>query len=110
MGLGPGMISLAIMGAFAVTTLYMLSACKAAVRGEDYGGSDTCKKPLLVLKGNVYDMLRKMLGPGAAQAADILLALYAWGGGVTYMMILAKELKMVVMHVFAGASLRCEQS
>lgn len=84
-GLYLGVGCLVAMGFFAVATLYMLATCKAAVGARDYG-----------------NLLRAFLGPAAATGANVLLALYAWGGGVTYLMILGKEAATVASHLLGG--------
>eukprot|EP00192_Tetraselmis_astigmatica_P003830 CAMPEP_0117659378 /NCGR_PEP_ID=MMETSP0804-20121206/6401_1 /TAXON_ID=1074897 /ORGANISM="Tetraselmis astigmatica, Strain CCMP880" /LENGTH=541 /DNA_ID=CAMNT_0005466033 /DNA_START=40 /DNA_END=1665 /DNA_ORIENTATION=+ len=87
MGVAVGMAALALMGCVAVTTLYMLAECRQATRSGNYG-----------------EVLHKVLGPGFANVANFLLALYAWGGGVTFMMILGIELEAVVRDTAGPAA------
>ena len=83
------MLALGVMGVVAVVTLYMLAECREVAQSRCYGG-----------------ILHHMLGPRCSHVANGLLALYAWGGGVTYLMILGKELQAVVSKLTSGAAQR----
>jgi hypothetical protein len=87
------MMALALMGGVAVGALYMLAECRELTRARCYGG-----------------ILQQMLGPRCSHVANGLLALYAWGGGVTYLMILGKELQAVVSKLASDVVGRCEKA
>lgn len=77
-GLAAGCITLGVLGMLGAYTLHALDRVAAYSGGRTYG-----------------EVMRRCLGPRAAQVADAMLAVYAFGGAVAFMMIASEELRLL---------------